>query len=90
MTAGTLDQYMAIVRGIHVFHNSVARWQTRDDSAHAAILGDFGTLKSINVFYFAINECRWQEVTNLFRPLHSETQVRCAMEDRQSSAEGNV
>jgi hypothetical protein len=90
MTGGTLDQYVGIVRGIHVFRNSVARWQTRGESAHAAIWGDFGTFKSINFFYFTINDRRWQEVTNLFRPLQSETQIRCAIGDGRSRTEENV
>jgi len=37
----TLDQYIAIVRANYRFHNSVARWQSRGGSAHAAILEGF-------------------------------------------------
>ena len=36
-TAVTLDQHVTIVWATYVFHNSVARWQSRGEAAHAAI-----------------------------------------------------
>jgi hypothetical protein len=62
-TAVTLDQYIAIVRATYVFHNSVARWQSRGGAAHAAILVGFWYTEMEELTHFTINGDRWQEVT---------------------------
>jgi len=75
-TAFVLDQYIATVRATYIFHNSVARWQSRGGSAHPAILEGFWYTEMEKLTHFSIKVDRWQEVIVLCRPLQREAQSK--------------